>query len=282
MKTKTLMHSSIIAAVIIAAVIGVGMVTGFPGAKPFISVDPISDKNIGDKFTITGTTNLAPGTEILMQVYPASFESAATDPQTGAQSGTFTGATGTVEVTRGTGNTNTWSADVDLSPFLPKEYLVNVSLLTGDAGKGDFSTGSPYGTTTFTVHPASSTNNADTSQRSDNAVAGGILIDPIHDTTAGDLLVVTGKTNLSVGTDLIVNVVPESMVNGRITGDYQNPEIAAVSKVVQGSGVNNRFSVSLDTRLLTPAEHIVTVSNGKDNTTGGTVTGSALFNIIAK
>jgi len=35
------------------------------------------------------------------------------------------------------------------STFLPKEYLVNVSLFTGDAGKGDFSTGSSYGTTTF-------------------------------------------------------------------------------------------------------------------------------------
>ena len=133
------------------------MVTGFSVAKPFIWFDPLSDKNVGDKFTITGTTNLPGGNEILFQVYPASFEPTATDPQTGTQSGLFTGATGTVAVTRSSGDTNTWSADVDLSTFQPKEYLVNVSLLTGDTSKGDFSTGSPFSTTTFTVHPASGT-----------------------------------------------------------------------------------------------------------------------------
>jgi hypothetical protein len=287
MKNKTLMYGSILAAGIIVVVLCVGMVTGFSVAKPFISVDPISDKNIGDQFTITGNTSLPAGTEILFQIYPASFEAAATDPQTGAQNGEFTGATGTVTVTQGTGGTNTWSVDVDLTTFLPTEYLVNVSLFTGDASRGDFSTGNPFGTTTFTVHPASgSAVTAGTSRLSDNAAPGGILIDPIRDTSAGDLLVVTGRTNLTVGTDLIVKVIPESTDSARIVGDYQNPENAAITKVVKGSGSGNRFSVSFDTRLLPPAEHIVTVSNVKGNAAGidsepGTVTGSYLFNIIA-
>jgi hypothetical protein len=250
----------------------------------FIRIDPVGDKNVGDNFAITGTTNLPAGTEILFQVYSASFEPTAADPQTGAQSGEFTGATGTVKVIRGTGDTNTWSADIDLSTFQPEEYLVNVSLLTGDPAKGDYSTGNPSGRLKFTVNPASGT--AGTSQSSDLTVAGGILIDPIRDTTAGKLLQVTGKTNLSAGTDLIVKVIPASMNSETIINNYQNPENAAVIKVVKGSGINNRFSVTLDTRLLPLKDHIITVSNIDGAAAGidsrpGTLTGSAMFNIIA-
>lgn len=250
----------------------------------FIRVDPVGDKNVGDRFNITGTTNLPAGTEILFQAYPASYEPAETDPQTGAQSGEFTGATGTIKVIRGTGETNTWSADLDLSTFLPTEYLVTAAVLTGDTSNGDFTTGNPSGRLKFTVHPASGT--AGTSRHSDKAAAGGILIDPIRDTISGKLLEVTGGTNLSIGTDLLVKVVPVTVQNGKITGDYQNPENAVMTKVVKGPGVNNRFSVNLDTRLLPVTDHIVTISNVKGTATGidfepGMVTGSQVFNILA-
>jgi len=284
MKTKTLMHSSILAAIIIAAVIGVGQVTGFPGAKPFISVDPVSDKNVGDQVTITGTTNLPAGSEILFQVYPLSYVPDSTNPQTGAQSGVFTGATGTVAVKQGTGDTNTWSADLDLSTFQSMEYLVNVSLFTGDAAKGDYSTGSPFGTTTFAVHPASGT--PGTSQSSGRAVAGGILIDPILDTPQGKLLEVTGKTNLSVGTPFLVKVIPASFDNETVVRSYKNPENVAVIRVEKGDGINNQFSVMLDTRFLALSDHIIFVSEMNDEAAGinsepARWTGSAIFNIIA-
>lgn len=278
MKQKTLMHSSIIAAIIIAAVVGVGMVTGFPGAKPFISVDPLSDKNAGDPLTITGTTNLPAGTDLAIQVYATSFEEKASD------TGEFSGALGTVEVVSGTGGINTWSMDVDTSVFVPMEYLVNASVFTGDPAKGDYSTGSPFGTTTFIVRPAPE--HAGTPQNPDHTVADGILIDPIRDTIQGDPLVVSGKTNLSAGTDLLVQVVPVSLQQGKITGDYQHPENRVMIKVVQGSDLNNLFSVSLDTRHLPLADHIVTVSNMEGNAPGinskmGSITGSEVFNIIA-
>jgi hypothetical protein len=255
-----------------------------PVTGQFIRIDPVGDKNIGDTFAITGTTNLPAGSEILFQVYPLSFVPDSTNPQTGAQSGMFTGATGTVAVKQGTGDTNTWSADLDLSTFQSMEYLVNVSLFTGGAGKGDYSTGSPSGTTTFAVHPASGT--AGTSQSPGRTVAGGILIDPIHDTPSGTLLEVTGGTNLSVGTDLLVKVVPVITQNGKLTGDYQHPENVMMTKVVKGPGVNNRFSVYLDTRLLPVTDHIVTVSSVKGNAAGidsepGVFTGSQIFNILA-
>jgi hypothetical protein len=282
MKHQTL-YGSLLAVGIVAVVICVGMVTGFSGMKPFISVDPLSDKNVGDQFTITGTTSLPAGTQILAEVYPASYED-----KTGTGSGEFTGATGTVTITKGTDGANTWAFPLDTTTFMPMEYLVSVSSVKGDLSKGDYTKGDISGSTKFTVHPASGTAIAAGSTRlSDNAAPGGILIDAIRDTPAGDPLVVSGRTNLTVGTDLLVKVLPVLMNNGRITGDSAHPEITTMTKVVAGSGSANRFSVPLDSRILPLADHIVTVSTVKGGTGGtnaepGTITGSYLFNIIAE
>jgi hypothetical protein len=281
MKNQTLIYGSIIAVSIVAVVICVGMVTGFSVAKPLISVDPIGDKNVGDQVTISGTTSLPAGTEILVEVYPSVYVD-----QTGTGSGDFTGATGTITITNNTSGASTWSFSLDTSTFKPMEYLVSVSSLKGDTSKGDYTKGDIFGSTRFTLNPASGTAvTAGTSRLSDAAAPGGILIDAIRDITSGDPLVVTGRTNLTVGTDLIVKVIPSSMDSARIANDYQNPEIAEVTKVVEGSGSGNRFSVSLDTGHLPAAEHIVVVSDVKGSAAGsdakpGSFTGSAMFNII--
>jgi len=57
----------------------------------YIRIDPISDKVVGDRFTITGVTNLPANSEILVQVYSSSFK-----PTQKSQSGEFSGATGTI------------------------------------------------------------------------------------------------------------------------------------------------------------------------------------------
>ncbi|MFA5331476.1 MAG: beta-propeller domain-containing protein [Methanoregula sp.] len=58
----------------------------------FIAIDPVGDRYIGDRFTITGTTNLPADEEILVEVYSSSFS-----PTQKSQSGEFSGATGTVK-----------------------------------------------------------------------------------------------------------------------------------------------------------------------------------------
>ena len=83
--------------------------------------DVLSRRN----YTITGTTSLQPGTELLFSVLPAEFEVYVN--KEGMSSGSMTGATGTSTVTRGTGTTNTWSVDMDLSTFPPEKYLINIS-----------------------------------------------------------------------------------------------------------------------------------------------------------
>jgi len=254
---------SILAVGVIAIVICVGMVSGYSVFKPFISVDPISDKNIGDDFNITGTTNLPAGTEILVEVYPASFEPTATDPQTGAQSGTFTGASGIVTVAQGTGNLNTWSMDLNTITFSPGKLLVNASVFTGDAKKGIISTSEPIGKREFTLDAVPSTTG--------NAVADSgqyITIDPIADKTTGDILIVTGSTNLPAGTSLMVQV----------NGTGGNTEVNL------GSDAVNRYSMPIDTSILKPGTLTITVTQmtgdpAKENYKPGNVKATASFTL---
>ena len=86
---------------------------------PVITINPIGDQAVGNKFTITATTNLAVGDNVLFTVYSSSFQ-----PTDKTQSGEFSGASGTVAVTQGTNGLNALSFDVDASTFKPDEYLV--------------------------------------------------------------------------------------------------------------------------------------------------------------
>ena len=96
--------------------------------NPIITIDPVGDRHVGDKFTITATTNLAVGDDVLFEVYSSSFQ-----PTQKSQSGAFSGATGTVTVTQGTGGLNQLSFPVDASTFKPDEYLVTATAVLQDA-----------------------------------------------------------------------------------------------------------------------------------------------------
>ena len=65
----------------------------------FITIDPIGTHYVGEKFAITGTTNLPVGEdEMLVEVVSSSFA-----PTTKTQSGEFSGSTGTIHTTGGAG-----------------------------------------------------------------------------------------------------------------------------------------------------------------------------------
>jgi len=92
---------------------------------PKITVLPVGEKQVGDKFTIVGTTNLAIDDELLVEVTSSSFK-----PTTKTQSGEFSGATGTVKVQKGTDGLNKWSFPVDAAAFKPDEYIVQAAGIT--------------------------------------------------------------------------------------------------------------------------------------------------------
>ena len=99
--------------------------------EPVIRIDPIGDKHVGDKFTITAQTNLAVDDEVLVQVYSSSFK-----PTDKSQSGEFSGATGTVKVTKGDSGMNKISFDIDSSTFKPDEYIVTAQAVIQDNAVG--------------------------------------------------------------------------------------------------------------------------------------------------
>lgn len=145
MKHQILIIGSIIVAGIVIAAIATGFVTGNTSTQPYITIDKTSDKNIGDKFTITGSTNELVGTDLLVEISPASFEpghGAVIDQKNGTVTGEFAGATGTAIVTEGTGNSNHWSFDVDGANLKPNTYQVKTSTLKGDV----------FSTNTLTIH----------------------------------------------------------------------------------------------------------------------------------
>jgi hypothetical protein len=96
--------------------------TSFIIGNPTAFINPIGDHVVGDRFTITGSTNLAAGNKLLVEITSSSFK-----PSQKSQSGEFSGSSGTVTIEQGSGGMNRWSFDVDTSAFRPDEYIVRVS-----------------------------------------------------------------------------------------------------------------------------------------------------------
>ena len=95
---------------------------------PQITIQAVGEKQVGDKFTLTGTTNLAIDDTILVEVISSSFK-----PTTKTESGEFSGVSGTVTVRKGIDGLNRWSFPIDAAAFRPDEYIVSVSGITVDA-----------------------------------------------------------------------------------------------------------------------------------------------------
>ncbi len=76
----------------------------------------------GTTVFVNGTTNLAPGDHLAVEVYSSSF---GPTPKTG--NGTFYGASGIVTVQPGQGGANLWSFPVNTTGFPPDVYVVTVT-----------------------------------------------------------------------------------------------------------------------------------------------------------
>ncbi|MDD5024192.1 MAG: hypothetical protein PHF57_13205 [Methanoregula sp.] len=94
----------------------------------YITIDafPISWTN--QTFTITGTTDFPPGTELLVQVYPTEYD-LTMNPEVKHFASSMSGALGSVTVEEGTGSTGLWSLTLDTEKMDPdlRKYVVNIS-----------------------------------------------------------------------------------------------------------------------------------------------------------
>jgi hypothetical protein len=101
--------------------------TSFIVGSPTAFINPVGNHVVGEKFTISGSTNLAVGNNLMVEVTSSSFK-----PTYKSQSAEFSGAAGTVKIEPGSGALNRWSFPVDASTFKPDEYIVKVSGITVD------------------------------------------------------------------------------------------------------------------------------------------------------
>ena len=104
--------------------------------EPDAVIDPIGEHEVGEKFSITGTTNLAPDDDLMVEVYSSSFA-----PTGKGQPNEFSGKSGIVKVQSGSGSSNRWSFDIDASGFKPDAYIVKVTAVNRQV----------TGTTTFSI-----------------------------------------------------------------------------------------------------------------------------------
>ncbi|HSA37280.1 MAG TPA: hypothetical protein P5013_00115 [Methanoregula sp.] len=96
-------------------------------SPPTAFINPIGDHRVGDEITLSGSTNLAAGDDLMIEVSSSSFK-----PTEKAQNGEFSGISGVIKVVPGNGGYNRWSFNVDTTTFKPDEYIVKVSGITQD------------------------------------------------------------------------------------------------------------------------------------------------------
>lgn len=126
--------------------------TTSPVSKPVsstgvITIDPISDKNTGDKFTLTGTTSLPAGTNIIFQIMPDTGT-----PPTGLDKDSMMSVGGNNQITKGDGTLNRVSLAIDLGRLVPGKYVAIVGKMKGDETTGIvFEIGNDYSYTYFTL-----------------------------------------------------------------------------------------------------------------------------------
>jgi hypothetical protein len=108
-----------------------------PGFPHYLTIDTLPEVRTDSVYVITGTTSLPAGQGLMMEFYPASFESGSynfsveardTGPNTTfLDTGVFSGAEGGTVVVNGTGGENLWSFNLATYKFAPGVYLVNIS-----------------------------------------------------------------------------------------------------------------------------------------------------------
>ena len=149
--------------------------------EPWVRIDAIDDAYLGENFTITGTTNLASGDSLTIEIVPLTGGLACT-------SGT------TLVVNNDEGGENTWEFAVDTSSYIPDEYIV--------AAKGGYAeyTSTQY----FTILQAQQSNNLTITLPGDTPhyLGDEIIISGINTVSNFTWLFITGPNLPSKGSSI--------------------------------------------------------------------------------
>lgn len=211
---------------------------------PFITIDPIGNKNIGDLLVISGTTNLPEKTWIYL-------------------SRTF-GSSGDVvtmankQVLPGTNGINRWRFAFDSSGFRPGSYTLTVATREKDvAESAQFSLQGMFLGTDSPVYYSG------TSGTPGSVGTPSITVQPVGDRQQGDVFLISGTTSLAEGTLLLCQIYPayfEDATKRLATSSGSPTSIAVDTIVVRSTGNANRWACALDTDGYEKTGYVVNVS----------------------
>ena len=129
-----------------------------------INIATVPDKHVGDTFDVAGTTNLAPGDNLLVTITSSSFK-----PTDKSQASGFSGVSGSTTVVKGT-NGNTFNFTVNAGQFQSDTYDVKVeSVEAASSSTGTFNVVAGQGN--VTVAPTTPASNVTTNVTATAATA---------------------------------------------------------------------------------------------------------------
>ncbi len=242
-------------------------------STPFITVDPIDDKNTGDLVIISGTTNLPSGTSIYLKDVDES-------------TGDLTMRANRIACpdTRGV---NRWRFVFDSTAWMrPGRYRYLVSTQKGNVNCSvQFNLNGTFPGPENILYYQSGSKSATIRGTGSYPY---ITVDPIGDRKKGDIFRITGSTNLVEGTLLQCTVWPEYFedrskrpaIISKDDCDGQFNIAGSPTAVVKGNGDTNRWSCPVDMTIFPEKTGmIVHVSATDEYFTVREIYGNATFNL---
>jgi hypothetical protein len=238
---------------------------------PFITIDPISDKNTGDLVIISGTTNLPPRTSVYLKEM---------DESTGEST-----IRANKVVCPGIDGVNRWTFAFDSTASMkPGSHRYIVSTPKGNAtGSVQFTLKGTFLGPEKILYYQSSSNLATIS----GTGTPFIVVNPIGDRQKGDIFRVSGTTNLIEGTVLSCTIWPayfedkskRPAIPSDDPCDGQWYAMSVSTAVVKGTGDTNRWSFAVDTTIAEKTEMIVHVSTVNEDFSKKEIYGNTTFNL---
>jgi len=164
------------------------------GSK-WIVIEPISDKKVGEKITVTAKTNLSSGTWVSARTWPYTYNPVNRTDASGS-SGISGGADTTVK--EGNAGVNTIVFVADSKNFRPEPYIITFINDTEHVSACTWFNVSIAPEENPTISPSRSFNESGIIMNR-NSTGFWIAIEPVTDTCLGDITSISGTTNLSVG-----------------------------------------------------------------------------------
>jgi hypothetical protein len=188
----------------------------------WIKIDHIGSRYMGDRFSITGDTNLPTGVEVVCEI---------SSPVAGYTIKNASAAVTTIQVTGRDGDLNHTFLYIDSAELVPDDYL--------------------HGSRDDTIR-LSLVERAVTEDARDELPIilekkpYDISLDPVADKHVGDMFTVTGTTNLPAGDEM--EVIVSSMING-------SSMIRGTVTIMKGSNGMNTTSFTVDTAGFPPVKY---------------------------